>query len=113
VERGNVQGSLLSRGFEIHANRNHQEDRVTQMKPGALVVFREVYDTIAEVERRELPLYTHRYSHGVSGVIRVDELSLVLEESGGWSRILTPAGNIGWIEDAFLHQPDVKISFVC
>jgi hypothetical protein len=83
------------------------------MKPGALVVFREIYDTIAEEERRELPLYTRLYSLDVSGVIRVDELSFVLEESMGWSRILTPAGNIGWIEDAFLHQPDVKISFAC
>ena len=83
------------------------------MKPGALVVIREIYDTIAEEERRELPLYTRLYSLDVSGVIRVDELSFVLEESIGWSRILTPAGNIGWIEDAFLHQPDVKISFTC
>jgi len=83
------------------------------MKPGALVVFREIYDTIAEEERRELPLYTRLYSLDVSGVIRVDELSFVLEESMGWSRILTPTGNIGWIEDALLHQPDVKISFAC
>ena len=83
------------------------------MKPGALVVFREIYDTIAEEERRELPLYSHLYSLDVSGVIRVDELSFVLEESVGWSRILTPAGNIGWIEDVYLHQPDVKISLTC
>ena len=83
------------------------------MKSGTLVVFREIYDTIVEEERRELPLYSHIYSLNVSGVIRTDELSLVLEESTGWSRILTPTGNIGWIEDAFLHQPDVKISFTC
>ena len=75
------------------------------MKPGTFVVFREVYDTIAEVERNELPLYSRLYSLDVSGVIRTGELSLVLNESAGWSRILTPTGNIGWIEDAFLHQP--------
>lgn len=83
------------------------------MKPGTLVVFHEIYDTISEEECRELPLYSHLYSHDVSGLIRVNELSFVLEESAGWSRILTPTGNIGWIEDAFLHQPDVKISFTC
>lgn len=83
------------------------------MKPGTLVVFREIYDTIAEEERRELPLYARRYSRDVSGVIRINELSLVLEESVGWSWILTPAGNIGWIEDTFLHQLDVKVSFTC
>ncbi len=80
------------------------------MKPGTLVVFREIYDTIVEVERSELPLYSRLYSLDVSGVIHTGELSLVLDESVGWSRILTPTGNIGWIEDAFLHQPDVKIS---
>ena len=83
------------------------------MKPGTHVVFQEIYDTIAEEERRELPLYSRLYSLDTSGVIRVDELSLVLEEARGWSRILTPTGNIGWIEDAFLHQPDVKASFTC
>lgn len=83
------------------------------MKPGTHVVFQEIYDTIAEEERRELPLYSRLYSHDISGVIRVDELCLVLEESVGWSRILTPTGNIGWIEDAFLHSPYVKISFTC
>jgi len=83
------------------------------MKPGTHVVFQEIYDTIAEVERNELPLYSRLYSLDVSGVIRTGELSLVLNESAGWSRILTPTGNIGWIEDAFLHQPDVKISFAC
>ena len=83
------------------------------MKPGTFVVFREVYDTIAEEERRELPLYASLYSLEVFGVIRAGELCLVLEEVRGWSRILTPTGNTGWIENAFLHQPDVKISFVC
>jgi len=83
------------------------------MNRGDLVVFREIYDTIAEVERTELPLHSRLYSHDVSGVIRAGELCLVLEEVRGWSRILTPTGNIGWIENAFLHQPDVKISFTC
>jgi hypothetical protein len=83
------------------------------VKIGTLVVFREFYDTNTEEECVVMPLYTALHGLDISGEIRTNQLSIVVEEGifqdCTCSKILTSAGNIGWIEDSFI---EVKCGYV-
>lgn len=78
------------------------------MKPGSLVIIREIYDITVEMTREDLPLYERPEKLSKTGDIHCRDFSIVIEEminnypNCTWSRVITSSGSSGWIEDFYL-----------